>query len=248
MEYDYTGMRVKKHGGGITRYPFQGVEIDPNGVMTKFIRIGTENFASHKGTGDERYYYHNDHLGSVNVITDGNGVQIQVNEYDPWGKISRSEGAADPTHAFTGQEIDSESGIQYYGGRYYNQLIGRFISADPFVQEPDNPQNLNRYSYVINNPQNYTDPSGYDFDFNPFELALVLFAAPGPSSNSGGSDGGSVNFEGFGDPAANALVAGTLNFFLGNIGGAASGAASGGSNGGRGLDLGGFQTVLDAGG
>lgn len=47
------------------------------------------------------------------------------------------------------------------GGRYYDQNIGRFISPDPFVQQPDDPQNLNRYSYVLNNPQGYIDPSGY---------------------------------------------------------------------------------------
>jgi RHS repeat-associated protein len=49
----------------------------------------------------------------------------------------------------------------YYGGRYYDAEIGRFISADPFVLDPYDPQNLNRYSYVINNPQNYIDPDGY---------------------------------------------------------------------------------------
>jgi RHS repeat-associated protein len=163
MEYDYTGMRVKKHGGGITLYPFQGVEIDPNGVMIKFIRIGTETFASHKGTGDERYYYHNDHLGGVNVITDKNGGRVQLIEYDPWGGVSRNEGDinVDPTHRFTGKELDPETGLYYYGGRYYDPEISRFISPDPFVQDEEDPQNLNRYSYVDNDPINYTDPSGY---------------------------------------------------------------------------------------
>jgi RHS repeat-associated protein len=59
------------------------------------------------------------------------------------------------------QKFDPETGLYYYGGRYYDAEIGRFISADPFVQEPLDPQNLNRYSYVLNSPQNYTDPSGY---------------------------------------------------------------------------------------
>jgi RHS repeat-associated protein len=89
-------------------------------------------------------------------------MQVQLTEYDPWGKISRSEGLADPTHRFTGQEFDAESDIHYYGGRYYDQNLGRFISPDPFVQDPDDPQNLNRYAYVLNGPQTYTDPSGYN--------------------------------------------------------------------------------------
>ncbi|MBI4487780.1 MAG: hypothetical protein HY694_01725 [Deltaproteobacteria bacterium] len=58
-------------------------------------------------------------------------------------------------------ELDPESGLYYYGGRYYDPELGRFISPDPFVPQPDDPQNLNRYSYVVNNPVNYIDPDGY---------------------------------------------------------------------------------------
>jgi hypothetical protein len=110
MEYDYAGVRVKKNApAGITLYPFAGYEIDPNGVITKFIRIGIENFASKKGTN--KYFYHNDHLESVNVITDIAGTRVQLNEYDPWGTVSRSEGAIDLAHRFTGQKLDPETGF-----------------------------------------------------------------------------------------------------------------------------------------
>ncbi|HZD40496.1 MAG TPA: hypothetical protein VE131_07225, partial [Terriglobales bacterium] len=79
MEYDYTGMRVKKDAPtGITLFPFKGYEIDPNGTITKLIRIGNETFASKKGTN--QYFYHNDHLGGVHVITDISGAQVQLNE------------------------------------------------------------------------------------------------------------------------------------------------------------------------
>jgi len=162
MEYDYTGMRVKKNAPtGITLFPFKGVEIDPNGVITKFIKIGIESFAAKKG--GEKFFYHNDHLGGVNVITDSAGARVRLNEYDPWGAVSRTEGTIDPTHRFTGQELDPETGLYYYGGRYYDQEINRFISPDPFVQAPENPQNLNRYSYVLNNPVNLVDPNGHFF-------------------------------------------------------------------------------------
>ncbi len=165
MQYDYTGMRVKKDGaGGLTLYPFQGYEIAPNGEITKFIRIGTENFAARKKTGTAppvSYFYHNDHLGGVNVVTDITGNRVQLNEYDPWGGVSRSEGSIDPDTRFTGQKLDAETGLYYYGGRYYDPEISRFISPDPYVQDPDDPQNLNRYSYVLNDTINYTDPSGY---------------------------------------------------------------------------------------
>ena len=161
MSYDYTGVRVKKSGAVTILYPFTGYE-DRSGVITKYIRAGNEIIASKEGTSTKRFY-HNDHLGSVNVISDINGGQVQLNEYDPWGKISRSDGSADSNHRFTGQEFDSEADIHYYVGRYYDQNLARFVSPDPYVQDPDDPQNLNRYSYVLNSPQNYVDPSGYSF-------------------------------------------------------------------------------------
>ncbi|MGH7843944.1 MAG: RHS repeat domain-containing protein, partial [Candidatus Binatia bacterium] len=95
------------------------------------------------------------------VITDINGAQVQLNEYDPWGKVSRSEPASnapDPTHRFNGKELDPESGLYYYGGRYYDPELARFVSPDPFVPQPSDPQSLNRYSYVLNNPVNLVDP------------------------------------------------------------------------------------------
>jgi RHS repeat-associated protein len=75
--------------------------------------------------------------------------------------VSRQEGLCDPTRRFTGKELDPETGLYYYGGRYYDPEISRFVSPDPFVAEVYDPQNLNRYSYVLNDPVNYIDPSGY---------------------------------------------------------------------------------------
>jgi len=162
MTYDYTGIRIKKTGSSGTSYfPFTGYEVQ-GGTVTKYVRIGNEIIASKQGA--TKRFYHNDHLGGVNIISDINGNQVQLTEYDPWGKVSLSVNAVDLTHRFTGQELDSESDVYYYGGRYYSQGLGRFISPDPFAQDPDNPQNLNRYSYVLNLPQNYVDPSGYFWD------------------------------------------------------------------------------------
>ncbi|MEW6715768.1 MAG: RHS repeat-associated core domain-containing protein, partial [Nitrospirota bacterium] len=64
---------------------------------------------------------------------------------------------------FTGQEEDAETGLYYYGARYYDPVLGRFVSADSIVQDPFEPQTLNRYSYVINNPLKYVDPNGHFF-------------------------------------------------------------------------------------
>jgi len=101
--------------------------------------------------------HHNDHLGGVNVITDINGAKVQLNEYDPWGKVSRTEGNVDPEKRFTGQILDPESGLYYYGARYYDPELVRFISPDPIVPSPGDPQTLNRYGYVRNN-RGYMSP------------------------------------------------------------------------------------------
>ena len=103
---------------------------------------------------------------------------MQLNEYDPWGGVSRSEGSIDPDTRFTGQKLDAETGLYYYGGRYYDAEISRFVSADPFVTQPSNPQNLDRYSYVTNNPQNYIDPSGYEGEATGGETSAGSYAIP----------------------------------------------------------------------
>ena len=65
-----------------------------------------------------------------------------------------------PDQKFTGQRLDG-TGLYYYNARYYDPAIGRFISADTVVQDFRNPQTLNRYSYCLNNPLKYIDPSGH---------------------------------------------------------------------------------------
>jgi RHS repeat-associated protein len=65
------------------------------------------------------------------------------------------------SYKFTGQRLDDSTGLYYYGARYYDAVIGRFVQADTIVPNPGNPQSLNRYSYVNNNPLKYTDPTGH---------------------------------------------------------------------------------------
>ncbi|MBI4490831.1 MAG: hypothetical protein HY694_17240 [Deltaproteobacteria bacterium] len=89
------------------------------------------------GTGDVPYippkksngdtpFYHNDHLGGVNVISDDSGSRVQFIEYDPWGKVSRDEGIGDSVRRFTGHMLDHESGLYYYGPE-----LGRLAGPDP---------------------------------------------------------------------------------------------------------------------
>ncbi len=62
---------------------------------------------------------------------------------------------------YTGQREDATIGLYFYGARYYDPVLGRFVQADTVVPEPGNPGSLNRYSYVLNNPLKYSDPTGH---------------------------------------------------------------------------------------
>jgi RHS repeat-associated protein len=112
------------------------------------------------------HYYFSDHLGSARVIAAAsNGAVEQQMDFYPYGGIAYTSGA-DPNHyKFTGKERDSESGLDNFGARYYGSSLGRFMQTDPIWVKADrmlDPQRLNLYSYVRNNPLTLTDPSGMD--------------------------------------------------------------------------------------
>jgi RHS repeat-associated protein len=81
--------------------------------------------------------------------------------YFAFGATRSTTGALLTDKKFTGQTLDA-TGLYYYGARYYDATIGRFISPDTIVSDPANPQTLNRYSYCLNNPLRFIDPSGHE--------------------------------------------------------------------------------------
>jgi RHS repeat-associated protein len=90
------------------------------------------------------------------------GQQTITQRYCPWGTIrSGSDNALPTDYTFTGQKLDESTGLMYYGARYYDASLGRFVQADTIVPNPGNPQSLNRYSYVYNNPLAYVDDDGH---------------------------------------------------------------------------------------
>ncbi len=128
------------------------------------------------GAASVTQYLHRDHLGSVDTITNASGQVVQRMSFDSWGKrrevswLTMTDGAiaafdttATTTRGFTGHEMIDPVGLVHMNGRVYDPEIGRFLSADPFVQETGNLQSWNRYSYVLNNPLSFTDPSGFFF-------------------------------------------------------------------------------------
>jgi RHS repeat-associated protein len=96
------------------------------------------------------------------VITDSASAKVQAVTYYPYG-ATRTNLPGTPVNVpykYTGKELDN-TGLYYYEARYYDAVLGRFISADTIVPDPEDPQDLNRYSYVDNNPLRYTDPTGH---------------------------------------------------------------------------------------
>ncbi len=120
-------------------------------------------------------YYHQDALGSIDVVTDSLGRIAKRYHYEPFGRQVDITplGIIDPgllapgglqsllQRGYTGHEHIAAMGLIHMNGRVYDTLTGRFLSADPHVQSLTSTQGLNRYSYVQNNPLKYTDPSGY---------------------------------------------------------------------------------------
>ncbi len=132
--------------------------------------IGAQRVAMKQGSNVT--YLHSDHpfaplragsstplrtsLGSTSA-TSGASAGTQV--YYPYGGVR--SGMLPTDYGFTGQKLDASVGLMYYGSRYYDAALGRFISADTISPNPFNLQSLNRYSYVLNNPVRYVDPSGH---------------------------------------------------------------------------------------
>jgi RHS repeat-associated protein len=107
-------------------------------------------------------YYHGDHLGSSNIVTDRSGEIVQHVEYTPYGEIRHETNlGVSVNRLYTGQELDKETGLYYYNARYYDSRIGRFISPDTIIPDASDSQQFNRYSYVLNNPVMNTDPTGH---------------------------------------------------------------------------------------
>jgi RHS repeat-associated protein len=111
-------------------------------------------------------------LAEIEAYTSADGGGSQLQRFDAWGNKTQSAGANIPQYGYTGREPDA-TGLVYYRARYYDPSIGRFVSRDPIGLDGG----INLYAYVLNNPVNYTDPTG-------------LYAASSSASFGGFGGGG----------------------------------------------------------
>ncbi|MFV0289856.1 MAG: RHS repeat domain-containing protein, partial [Mangrovibacterium sp.] len=125
-----------------------------------------ENGGGFPASGDNyeklQYYYHPDHLGSASYITNLDGEVVQHIEYVPFGEVFIEErnNTWNTPYLFNGKELDEETGLYYYGARYYNPRISLWYGVDKLF---DKYPNVSPYCYTMNNPVMLVDPDGRDW-------------------------------------------------------------------------------------
>ena len=227
----YDGLRVKKISGSTTTvYIFSGSKVIAeydNGAAVgspsrEYVYGGGALLAKIDSSGTK--YYHQDQL-SNRLVTDSSGNTAEQMGHYPFG--DRWYNATNDKLLFTTYERDSESSNDYAQARFYRWLLGRFLSLDPLSGSASDPQSLNRYTYVENNPINLIDPSGMDID---------LASGDGASDGEQGYSWGECDcWGGYGYAANGTLYAGSSSGLWGLLGSILSALfGGGGGNGGGG--------------
>lgn len=144
-------------------------------------QVQREEGANQTVASQRTYYLHGDRLGSASLITAGGdgagaaGTVLREQRYSPFGTAETTvAGAAAVTSGFTGQEQDDDTGLTNMGGRLYDSLTGRFLTPDPINPAAGWSQGFDAYSYVLNSPLNFVDPSG----FAPSDVSDPFHSSP----------------------------------------------------------------------
>lgn len=186
-EYDGDGRRVKRISGGVTTvFVYNALGL----LIAEY-----DNSPLPPPAGGTSYLT-TDHLGSTRIITGEDQSVKARHDYLPFGEeIQNGVGGRTPAlgyvadtlrQKFTSYERDTESGLDFAQARYYSSLAGRFTSVDPSMASGRTvaPQSWNRYSYTINNPLKYTDPTGLDWWYDPnSEHPIPMYSATDPGGN-----------------------------------------------------------------
>lgn len=139
------------------------------GTMAKTIHELGSNLSASQ---DVTYYYVPDHLGSASIVTDASGAVVEESVFYPYGANRARTGTFQSEYRFTGKELDDETGLHYFGARYYDSVTGRFVSVDPLYVDIgslnrnqkngflQNPSEHNLFYYGFANPISFIDPNG----------------------------------------------------------------------------------------
>jgi len=162
FKYDPFGRRVQKVApAGTTNYLYDGAnvieEVDATGtVLARYSQGAGVDQPLDVFTSGATKYYDADGLGSITSLADISGSLTDTYTTDTFGKTTTSTGTTRNPFRYTARDLDSETGLMYYRARYYDPLVGRFISEDPVRLIAG----INFYRYVSNKPVKFIDPSG----------------------------------------------------------------------------------------
>jgi len=189
-------MSAQTQGGtSLTRYYLGDYEeeADQLGNVKKIHYLSGGAIMINLNGVETRYYGYGDNQGSLIVLTDSIGNVVEKYAYDPWG-VRRdpnnwtqkdAQSSFITNRGYTGHEHLDMFNVINMNGRVYDPLTAMFFSPDPFIQAVGDWKNYNRYSYCMNNPTKYTDPSGYQM-----AEKLSVWFAPGCDNLMGYASGG----------------------------------------------------------
>lgn len=244
--YDPSGSRYKREDTGVgivgtrrTLYVGNLEIVSENGTTTYKRYIGgvlVQNVVN--GIAANRYLFQ-DHLGSTVAVTNEAGTFIEGGGFNAFGE-RRTNGSATgitttglsaTTRGFTGHEmLDDGLDVIHMNGRIYDPTLGRFLQADPVIQNTSTPQAWNAYTYVFNNPYRYTDPTGMiGVEERQWLAMAVTIAATWYAPQVWGAAYAAAGGAAAGATAAAAANAAVVGFTVAT--GAVAGGISGGSNG-----------------
>ena len=167
--YDGYGRRIlasNAQGSIGSQYSQDGrliyVQDDRRGLVIPHIYLGAHLLATIEWNTSTNSgavkYQHTDALGSPVAVTDASGHVLERTNYEPYG-VAIGKPAYQGV-GYTGHVMDAATGLTYMQQRYYDPMIGRFLSVDPVTADGNTGGNFNRYWYANNNPYAYTDPDG----------------------------------------------------------------------------------------
>ncbi|WP_437968481.1 RHS repeat-associated core domain-containing protein [Sorangium sp. So ce260] len=214
FDYDAAGARVRKAGPAGTTVTLGGLyerRQGAEGTKHVFLVPGSDGLMVAQVVVDERsgerrvQYLHQDAQGSVTLVTeaDGSAAESAYAYYEPFGRRIERDGAplggvmAELRLGLTGHEHDDELGLINLKGRIYDPRLKRVLTPDPVVSAPLFGQSYNRYSYVLNDPMNLVDPTGYE-PTGPDCTTCAPWTPPQPPWGEGGG-GGTIISGGSGD-------------------------------------------------
>lgn len=191
--YNAQGYRIeKKMNSKTTRYLYEYdkvvLETDDSNNQTAYQVYGTNllyrSATGEAGSGTQNYYYLYNAHGDVTSLLDMSGNVAVSYDYDAFGNIKGQTGTADNPIRYAGYQYDEESGLYYLNARYYDSVTARFLTEDTYTGQKNDPLSLNLYTYCVNNPIMYTDPSGHRVAVQDYSDVVIIVKSKTNSSSN----------------------------------------------------------------